>query len=121
LKKIVEELSNNREQKKPTEGSRSVACAVSEGSAGRLVVVGNGRMLADDKGGGAPANDFIGSAIDWLRDKPQLTMEIQGKKYQEYRFSASANETRGLWLPLILAVVFIVGTGASVWVVRRRS
>jgi hypothetical protein len=111
--------------KQLTGGSRSVGVAVSEGEAGRLVVVGNGFMVSDQMaqaaGGEPDAFGLVGGSVDWLRDRPPLTIQIDPKKYQVFKFPITADKFRGQWLPLLLAVVIVTGLGVSVWVMRRRS
>ncbi len=125
MSRIVADVLTNREvarAKQLTDGSRPVGVAVSEGGAGRLVVVGNGYFVADEsiEKRTASSLDLVGSSVDWLRDRPPLNFEILDKRYKEFRFPMTADENQGLWLPLLFTLVLIGGLGASVWVVRRQ-
>jgi hypothetical protein len=113
--------------KQLTDEARPVGVASSEGESGRVVVIGNGLMVSDlyaqqSRDGVDPITfDLIGATIDWLRDRPPVTFNIEAKKYKSFSLPASADETRGLWFPLLFGLVVVAGLGASVWIVRRRA
>lgn len=126
LNQIINELNNNpavRRAKQFSDDPRPVGVAVSEGEAGRLVVVGNGIFVSDgyaqQAGGEPPGFDLVGGSIDWLRDRPPLTVQVENKKYVEFKFPATTDENRGLFLPLLLSVAVVAGLGVGVWMVRR--
>jgi hypothetical protein len=114
-----------RTAKRFTDSPRPVGAIVAEGDSGRAVIVGNSMLVTDaaaEQGGGdAPGFQLFGVAVDWLRDRPALSFDVQAKTYQEFRFPATADENRGLWLPLVIGVVAVLGLGSAVWVVRRRT
>jgi hypothetical protein len=117
-----------RKKKQPTDDPRSVAVAVSEGDTGRVMALGTGWLVSDEyaqrvrrAGGDQPESfDFMSGTVDWLRDRPPLTIQIQEKKYQTFKFPAKTDRFRGLWLPLLLSMILVTGVGASMWVIRRR-
>lgn len=128
LGRILAELEQSapaRAAKRFTDESRPVGVVVSDGDAGRMVVIGNGALVSDysaeQSGGDAPGFELFGAAVDWLRDRPALSFNVESKRYQEFRFPPTADENRGLWLPLVLAVLSVFGLGSAVWVVRRRT
>jgi hypothetical protein len=45
---------------------------------------------------------------------------VEAKKYKTFALPATADENRGLWLPLLFALISVAGMGACVWMVRRR-
>jgi hypothetical protein len=106
--------------------ARPLAAIVSEGQTGRAVVIGSAQFVSDEMIRQFRKRlplDLIGVSIDWLRDKPSIAAAgIESKKYGEYRFPlpTSVDESRLKTLPLGLAILFVVGFGATVWVVRRK-
>lgn len=114
-----------QQAKRFSDDPRPVGVVVTEGEAGRLVVVGNGLFVSDgyaqQAGGEPPGFDFVGGSVDWLRDRPPLAISVEAKKYKEFTFPATTDETRGLWLPLIFALTAIGGLGVSMWMVRRAA
>jgi hypothetical protein len=65
---------------------------------------------------------FFASTLDWLAERP-TSIGIGSKDLPFYVMDAGAAEkanTRLVWLPVLLALIGIVGLGAGVWVVRRR-
>ncbi|VTR99422.1 ABC-type uncharacterized transporter OS=Singulisphaera acidiphila (strain ATCC BAA-1392 / DSM 18658 / VKM B-2454 / MOB10) GN=Sinac_5949 PE=4 SV=1: ABC_transp_aux [Gemmata massiliana] len=129
LSRIFDEFRTHpeiRAVKELTENSRPVGAVVSEGESGRLAVFGNGLIVSDAVGrqsqqSGDPITfDLVGGTIDWLRDRPSFGIGVESKKYKTVLFPATADETRGLWVPLFFSLIAIGGLGASVWVVRRR-
>jgi hypothetical protein len=122
--RTLEELNQSQQAriaKAYGDAPRSVGVAVADGDAGRLVVIGNSNMVIDAAAGDPSGFDLVGASVDWLRDRPALSFDVQSKKYQEFRFPATADENRGLWLPLVIGVVAVLGLGSAVWVVRRRT
>lgn len=113
-----------RKAKQLSENPRPVAVVVSEGEGGRVAVIGNGLIFSDQlvrQGQGDPITfDLINATIDWLRDRPTVATGIEAKKYREWTFPIGADELRGMYLPLILVVLVVVGAGAGVWVIRRK-
>ena len=63
----------------------------------------------------------MGGTVDWLRDRPALGIGVEAKKYKTFTLPASANDTRGLWFPLLFALLLVTGMGVGVWMVRRRT
>ena len=128
LNQIINDLNNSgqvQQAKRFSDDPRPVGVVVTEGEAGRLVVVGNGLFVSDgyaqQAGGEPPGFDFVGGSVDWLRDRPPLAISVEAKKYKEFTFPATTDETRGLWLPLIFALTAIGGLGVSMWMVRRAA
>jgi hypothetical protein len=129
LNRLISELNDSqaaRVAKQLTDRRRSVAVVVSEGEVGRVAVFGNGLLFSDQisrqsRSGGDPITfDLLNATIDWLRDRPTVASGVEAKKYVEYSFPLAADETRGLWLPLALALLIVGGAGAGVWVIRRK-
>jgi hypothetical protein len=111
-----------RALKRYTDASRPVGAVVADGDAGRLVVIGNSDMVTDATAAQSEGGyELVGAAVDWLRDRPAISYDVQTKKYQKFTFPADADPNRGLWLPLIIGVVAVLGLGSAVWVVRRRT
>lgn len=111
-----------RAVKRFTDASRPVGIAVADGDAGRMVVIGNSDMVTDAAADLSEGGfELVGAAVDWLRDRPALTYDVQTKKYQKFTFPADADPNRGLWLPLVIGMVAVLGLGSAVWVVRRRT
>lgn len=117
-----------RERKGYSAAPRPVAAVVTEGGAARAVVVGNGAAFADRAADRArpgttpPAFDLLASALDWLRDRPQLPTTVESKKYKDYTFPdpATVDTTRLVWFPIGLGLLVVAGLGAGVWVARRK-
>jgi hypothetical protein len=128
FQQAVGQLQNNqavRVAKLFSDDPRPVAVAVSEGETGRVVVVGNGIFISDayatQAGGEPPGFDLVSGSVDWLRERPTLGIEVKPKTYVEFKFPATTDENRGLFLPLLLSVTVIAGLGMGVWMVRRRA
>ncbi len=119
-----------RQQKQLTRSPRPLMVAVAEpGGAGRVVVIGNAFIVSDEaaqmlrsQSGVPPTFDIMGVSVDWLRDRPPLPAGVQNKIYVEYNVPdpIALNSTRLIYLPLVLAMVAVVGLGAGVWAIRRR-
>jgi hypothetical protein len=134
LDRIINEFRTNpsvQVTKQLTESPRSVGVVVSEGEpgreSGRVAVFGNGLIVSDamvrqGRGEADPITyELMGGTIDWLRDRPALNIGIESKKYKTVTLPPSADQTRGLWFPLLFALLVVTGFGASVWIVRRRA
>ncbi len=91
----------------------------------RLVVLGNSKMASNEifaQGVSRLNFDFIASSIDWLREKPNV-LGIEAKKMSTYALPADKLTTLGfgfVLLPVAVIMLSVVGTGAAVWLVRRR-
>jgi hypothetical protein len=140
IDRVLTDLSKNaalQARKLMTERPRSLAVVVSESTppasphggpsegTGRLLVIGNSSLFTDQvvqRARSVPLLDIIGVSIDWLRDRPPLSTEVESKKYKEYMppEPASVNRTRLEYLPLGLSLLLVTGVGAGVWVVRRK-
>lgn len=130
IRRIGSELNASaavRAAKQFTESPRPVGVAVSEGESGRVAVIGNGLIVSDAfarQGREVTdpiAFDLVGGTVDWLRDRPALAIGVESKKYKTFALPPTADETRGLWFPLLFALMVVTGMGASVWVIRRRA
>jgi hypothetical protein len=132
LQRAVGDLSRNpsaRAAKQLSDDPRPVGVAVSEpqpgkeGDAGRVVVVGNGLFVSDAAAmqREPPGFALVSGSVDWLRERPQLGIAVENKKYVEFKFPATTDENRGLFLPLLLSVTLVAGLGVGVWMVRRGS
>ena len=137
LPEAIKELASNdklQAAKVLSRRNRSLAVVVTDISnpqspAPIAAVYGNARFVNDEYGKAASAAsapiefDLIGVTVDWLRGRPPITAsEIEAKKYSTYRFPppSEVSSTRLEYLPLVLAIMSIVGLGAGVWVVRRK-
>lgn len=128
MSRIMAELNNTpavRTAKDLSDGARPVGVAVSESESGRVVVIGNGLILSDaiarqQQGVDPITFDLLGATVDWLRERRSLGIGIEAKKYKTFTLPPTADETRGLWVPLFFSLIVVGGVGASVWVVRRR-
>jgi hypothetical protein len=120
--------------KELTENPRPVGVVVTEtagpGSggteSGRVAVFGSGLIVSDgivrsSRDGDPITFDLVGGTIDWLRDRPPLAIGVEAKKYKTFTLPPTADETRGLWFPLLFALMVVTGLGMSVWMVRRRT
>jgi hypothetical protein len=91
----------------------------------RLVVIGDATLATNamvSEQSGQPIFSFLASTLDWLAERP-TSIGIESKDLPVYVMDPAAAEkasTRLVWLPVLLALVGIVGLGAGVWVVRRR-
>ena len=47
--------------------------------------------------------------MDWLRDRPPLNIGVEAKKYKTFTLPPSADETRGLWFPLLFGLMIVTG------------
>lgn len=130
IRRIGSELNASaavRAAKGYLESPRPVGVAVSEGESGRVAVIGNGLIVSDAfarQGREVTdpiAFDLVGGTVDWLRDRPALAIGVESKKYKTFALPPTADETRGLWFPLLFALMVVTGMGASVWVIRRRA
>jgi hypothetical protein len=137
---LFSELSRNpRElERRIAEAKESpLAVAVSEGSGmpampghpptgaqtPRMVVIGSSTMVSNyfiDDAVFQVNFDFFASALDWLRDKP--TISIVGKQVQTYTLPPSVNQEYWSFvlLPALLVGLSVVGTGTGIWLTRRR-
>jgi hypothetical protein len=88
----------------------------------RLAVFGDTlfltNVLTNDRSGYQTFALFA-STLDWLSERP-TSIGIESRSLPVYVPDPDANRTRMIWLPLLIAVVAVVGLGAGVWVVRRR-
>ncbi len=133
LQQTINDLARNqavRAAKQFTDDPRMVGVAVSEGQrteqgsdAGRMVVVGNSLFVSDAVAGRTepPGFALVSGSVDWLRERPQLGIAVENKKYAEFKFPATTDENRGLFLPLLLSITGVAGLGIGVWMVRRGS
>lgn len=136
LERAISELQERRDvqrAKELSEGARTVAQFVTEEApptgerrepTGRVMVIGNGVMFSDAFGGQDGRDpvtfDLLSATIDWFRDRPSLGIGVEAKKYKTFMFPATADDTRGLWFPLLFTLIVVGGAGAGVWVVRRK-
>ena len=129
FQRIIGEINTSpqiRSLKGFSDNPRPVGAISSEGESGRVAAFGNGLIVSDAaarQGRDAsdpPAFDLMGGTVDWLRDRPLLNFQAEAKKYKTFSLPATADETRGLWFPLLFAMVVVTGAGASVYLVRRR-
>lgn len=130
MNRIFNELNASaaaRAAKQLTDNPRPVGVVVSEGESGRVAVFGNGLIVSDQivrqgRDASDPITfDLMGGTVDWLRDRPALAIGVESKKYKTFALPPTADETRGLWFPLLFALMVVTGMGASVWVIRRRA
>ena len=105
------------EQKSP------VGVAGSRGST-RIVVVGDSLFLENTviEGGISGANgDFLGYAVNWLLDRPQLLAGVGPRPVTEFRLMMTRTqqvEIRWMLLGALPGVVLLLG--GLVWLARRR-
>ena len=101
VNQIINDLNNSnqvRAVKRFSDDPRPVGVVVTEGEAGRLVVVGNGLFVSDgyaqQAGGEPPGFDFVGGSVDWLRDRPPLSITgVEAKRYKEFNFPATTDRS----------------------------
>jgi hypothetical protein len=99
-----------------------VAVGVTDrGGKPRLAVFGDARFASNlFVRGPAPYYDFLTSTIEWLAERPE-NMGIRPRESTSYTIQPEAvNKQRLIWLPLGLVLLFFVGLGMGIWVVRRR-
>jgi len=88
-----------------------------------VAVFGSGLIVSDGIGRSSReasdpiTYDLVGATVDWLRDRPPLAVGVESKKYKSFTLPASADETRGLWFPLLFSLLLVTGMGASVWMI----
>ena len=105
------------EQKNP------VGVASSHGST-RIVVVGDSLFLENTviEGGISGANrDFLGYAVNWLLDRPQLLNGVGPRTVSEFRLTMTRTqqvEIRWLLLGALPGAVLLLG--GLVWLARRK-
>jgi ABC-type uncharacterized transport system len=90
----------------------------------RLVVFGDTTWVSNpyaSERSGRPNAAFFASTLDWLAER-SASIGVESKALPTFVLEPSAldRSTRIYFLPLVLALVGIVGLGAGVWVVRRR-
>lgn len=106
---------------------RPVGVVVTEGSAGRVAVYGNGLMvcdaLAEQFGAESPpAFDLVGATVDWLRDRPPVPAGVASKTYAVYALpgAKTIDTARLKYLPVAIGLIAVVSLGLGVWVIRRQ-
>jgi hypothetical protein len=112
-----------RQRKQATQKSRVVAAVASEGTSGRLLVVGSGQFFSDatarqNRGEANPAGRLMALAVDWLRERPVVA--IASKPVNVYTPKPDMDFTRLILLPVGLMTLTVVGLGTGVWVARRK-
>jgi hypothetical protein len=89
----------------------------------RLAVFGDttfiSNVLTGQRSRVANSFAFFASTLDWLGERP-TSIGIESRALPVYAPDPDANLRRMIWLPLLVAIVTVVGLGAGVWVVRRR-
>lgn len=91
----------------------------------KMVVIGDVSFLSNAAGGsrGESAIDFdlFAGVLDWLRDRP-ATIGVEPRESQTFELNPTViNHVDVLrFLPLLIAVVGVIGLGLGVWIVRRR-
>ncbi|HET6576092.1 MAG TPA: Gldg family protein, partial [Fimbriiglobus sp.] len=86
----------------------------------RVAVYGSGTFFADPppaRRPNQPADLFV-ATLDWLRDRPVVT--IPDKAYGRYEMKPGADATRLLYLPVGLTVLGILAVGFGMWVFRQK-
>jgi hypothetical protein len=90
----------------------------------RLAVFGDTTWVTNEyasERSGQANFSFFASVLDWLVERPS-SIGVESKALPVYAMDPKAadNVARLYFLPLVLALVGIVGLGLGVWVVRRR-
>lgn len=121
----------------------SVAVTVSEGSQSapfpghtpvasketpRLVVFGDATWLTNTallRPEGKDARDLFASCVSWLRERPDVGMDVPDKIRPVFTLAGkvepgSGAASRLFWLPPMFILLSILALGGGVWVVRRR-
>jgi hypothetical protein len=102
-----------------------VAVGVSMPEGGRkkpvLAVFGDARFASNRYvEGSAPYYDFLVSTIQWLAERP-ARIGIRPRETVTYDIQVDQiNQSRLLWLPVSLVVLFFIALGLGIWVTRRR-
>ena len=64
---------------------------------------------------------FLQSALNWLRDRPDLLGDIPARHHEPYRLAGTSEQHRQLvWIPLMMLLAF-TGTGGIVSGLRLRG
>jgi ABC-type uncharacterized transport system involved in gliding motility auxiliary subunit len=87
----------------------------------RIVVTGDSLFLANLPIQYAANREFLGYAINWLVDKPQLLQKIGAHPLTEYRLNLSVSQqSQARWLLLAALPGIVLLFGGIVWYVRRK-
>jgi uncharacterized membrane protein len=109
-------------KRQASQGSRTVAAVVSEGTTPRAVVFGAGEFFADQTGrqlGGQNVQaELFAAAVNWLRDRPPVA-NIANKTYGTYTLSRDADNVPLFWLPVGVTLTGVLAAGLGVWLLRR--
>ena len=107
---------------------RTVGVVVTEGTAARAAVYGNGLMasdaLAEQYGAESPpAFDLLGATADWLRDRPPVPAGVASKTYAVYALpgAKTVDTARLKYLPVAIGLIAVVSLGLGMWVIRRQQ
>ena len=87
----------------------------------RIVVTGDSLFLTNFLMPYAANRDFLGYAINWLVDRPQLLKNIGAHPLTEYRLNLSVSQqTQSRWLLLAAIPGSVLLFGGIIWFVRRK-
>jgi hypothetical protein len=87
----------------------------------RIVVTGDSIFLSNNVIPGGANRDFLGYAINWLVDRPQLLQPIGAHPLTEYRLNLSVSQqSQARWLLLAALPGSVLLLGGIVWFVRRK-
>ncbi len=113
----------DRLKKVPKDGI-PMAVTVSEEDKPRMVILGDTEFLTNGSmtGGGRDENYAIFfSALNWMSDRGDA--DVIGPKPKEtgvYALKRDVDAWPMIFMPAILMAVLILGTGLSIWIIRRR-
>lgn len=87
----------------------------------RIVVAGDSIFLGNYYIAGAANRDFVGYAVNWLLDRPQLLKGIGPRPVSEFKLTMTQTQRRTVaWLLLAALPGAVLLLGGLVWLVRRK-
>ncbi|MGH7951172.1 MAG: GldG family protein [Limisphaerales bacterium] len=87
----------------------------------RIIVVGDSFFLGNHNIEGGANRDFLGYAVNWLLDRPQLVQGIGPRRVTEFRLIMTRAQLQNVrWILLGALPGFILLLGGFAWLARRK-
>ncbi|HZT22318.1 MAG TPA: Gldg family protein [Verrucomicrobiae bacterium] len=95
--------------------------AAGSGGETRIVVAGDSQFLDNQVIAAGANRDFVGYAVNWLLDRPQLLKGIGPRPVAEFKLTMTPSQRRAVdWLLLVALPGAVLLLGGCVWLVRRK-
>ena len=90
-------------------------------SSGKPVILMHAPGDGDDLHANGSYQAVVFDVFDWLRERPS-SIGIEPRTYKMFALKPDAPTRAGrmLYLPLLMALVSIIGLGTGIWVIRRK-